>query len=346
MKISILIPYYNESLNIYRTVNLIIKALENSQINVFEILILDDGSKDLTDALQAQLLSLTNTKLIRFEHQGRYKLRISGLEIAAYNHVLLCDARVRLAPNSLAFLLGNSADTEMPRNGHVIFDPTAKAWMVFWESMSRIVWPQVFSRNFSQGHINEQNFNSWPKGTGLFFARADVLLQAMRNTQSLFHKDELSSDDTLVLMQLARTSGILYDSSFSAYYLPRTKFSDFRSHIFERGTHAVDSFGHNLSAISLGLGLVAVMPIFFVVALVSFRSKTLFLMYSGATAVAFLFILSLGIALHRRLPIKHVLSLLMMLPLVAPIYLVGLYRGLGLALYGKLGGLNNAKETH
>jgi len=209
-----------------------------------------------------------------------------------------------------------------------------------------MVWPRVFSRDFSQGLINEQNFNSWPKGTGLFFARADELLYAMRNTQSLFHNDELSSDDTLVLMQLARTSGILYDSSFSAYYLPRTKFSNFRSHVFERGTHAVDSFGHKLSAISLGLGLVSVIPIFFLVALIYFHSETLFLLYSGAITVASLFILSLGIALRRRLPLKHILSLLMMLPVVTPIYLVGLYRGLGLALYGKLGGLNNAKETH
>lgn len=343
MKISVLVPYYNEASNILRTVNLITEALTYAQLSVFEILILDDGSNDLDEALTFQLLALSHLKIIRFDHQGKYRLRISGLELATYDQILLCDARVRLHRGSLSFLSKTTGEKQRARNGHVTFDPAAKIWMVFWESMSRIVWPQVFSSSFTQGIINETNFNSWPKGTGLFFAPKDLLLHAMRDTQSLFQNDELSSDDTLVLMEIAQSEGIIYDSSFSADYFPRSRFIDFQKHVFERGTHAVDSFGHKLSAISLMLGTIALIPVLLLAATLFLSSVRHLILWSSLIGVLALFVLAFGVAVVKRLPAKFVASLLMMLPLAAPSYMAGLYRGLCLAFAGKLRGVHHAK---
>lgn len=343
MKVSVLIPYYNEAPNILQTVSLIIEALSYVQITVFEILVLDDGSMDISEALNDQLLTFPHTRIINFVHQGKYKTRISGLEIAAYDDILLCDARVRLHHSALAFLSETTGQRQMARNGHVTFDPAARIWMVFWESMSRIVWPQVFSSSFTQGTINENNFNSWPKGTGLFFAPKNLLLHAMKDTQSLFQNDELSSDDTLVLMEIAKAEGIIYDSSFSADYSPRSKFIDFQKHVFERGTHAVDSFGHKLSAISLILGVVALLPIIFLAATSFFGSTRVLTLWISLIGVLVLFIFTFGLAVLKKLPTKFTVSLLMMLPIAAPSYVAGLYRGLGLAIAGRFRGLHNAK---
>ena len=47
-KLSIILPSYNEERNIKDTFNTVIKSLNKSLIYNFEIIFVDDGSKDLT----------------------------------------------------------------------------------------------------------------------------------------------------------------------------------------------------------------------------------------------------------------------------------------------------------
>ena len=336
MKVSVLIPYFNEALNILDTASRIQQALITAEISDFEILVLDDGSDDLTEILELELSTITGLRVIKVPHRCRYQTRIAGLELVRYDLVLLIASRVKLCNDSLTFLNSEYSNSIRPRNGHVIFDPDCRTWMLFWEALSRIVWSRVFSPSFDQGVIGASDFDSWPKGTGLFFAPREQLLAAMKGSQSFFSNDSLASDDTLVLSTIARDSGIIYDTSFLAYYLPRSRFRDFFSHVFERGTHAVDSFGHKLTPISVGLILVSVSPLLLFLVIP--------LSVSGAIQgfwLTFIVILLgyFGIGLlskKKKLPRRHISSILMMLPLAMPVYIVGIYRGIVLAISGRL----------
>ena len=65
-KLSIILPSYNEERNIKDTFNTVIKSLNKSLIYNFEIIFVDDGSKDLTTNI---------IKKIIFENHKRINIR-------------------------------------------------------------------------------------------------------------------------------------------------------------------------------------------------------------------------------------------------------------------------------
>ena len=335
MRISILIPYYRESEHIYDTTKLIVEALCVSlTTDQYEIIILDDGSNDLGANLEDSLCALPGVKIQHLAHKGRYQTRLAGLSLAQSEHVLLCDSRVKLNLNSLKFLTDPSVNIDQPRNGHVLFDSKAKFWMVFWESVSRIVWSQVFQPHFVSGVITRKNYNSWPKGTGLFYARRDDLLAAMNSLNSFFNDDKMSNDDTLVLQHLAEQRSIIYDVNFSATYLPRQKMNKFLTHMYEKGTKAIDGFGHSLSGIAIVIVTALITPPLFFGLLIFFQTPLLKILEILLFLLMILEIFIGLISFVKKLPFKFIASLLLMLPVAAPAYLGGIYRGVFMAILG------------
>lgn len=346
MIVTVLIPYFQEAKNIYDTTYRVTEALKTAAIDDYEIIILNDGSEDLDSPLESQLVSLRGVTVAHLPHRGRYQARLTGIELAKSEQVVLCDSRVKLNSNTLKFFSDTSFDPSQPRNGHVLFDSKAKYWMVFWESVSRIVWSQVFSSEFSSGTITEANYNSWPKGTGLFYARKQDLLEAMNTLNSFFENDLMSSDDTLVLLNLAKSKSILYDGSFSATYLPRQTVFDFIKHMYDKGTKVIDSFGHAVSGISLILGGAAIAPpLLFVLLMTNDISILDILLVFLITFFSLEAIIGV-LAIVKKLPSKFLCSLLIMFPIAAPIYLIGIYRGIILVARGFIGGKFIVKTDH
>jgi dolichol-phosphate mannosyltransferase len=105
MKISIVVPIYNESQNIVNLIQEINGHLRGRQ--EYEILIVDDGSSDRTqEILAARKQSFPEMRLIR--HPGRYgqsTALVTGIRNAAYPLIVIMDGDGQNDPKDIDSLL-------------------------------------------------------------------------------------------------------------------------------------------------------------------------------------------------------------------------------------------------
>lgn len=86
--ISIIIPAYNAERYIKRTLNSIICQYEGS----FEIIVINDGSKDKTLEILNQYKNVEYIKIINKENTGVSDTRNIGLKVASGDLIMFCDA--------------------------------------------------------------------------------------------------------------------------------------------------------------------------------------------------------------------------------------------------------------
>lgn len=103
-EISIIIPVYNLSKYIVRT----LKSLENQEYHNFEVLVIDDGSKDdsllkIKEFFIGQK-SIKNYKIIESSNQGVGIARNKGLEISSGNYIYFLDGDDTVYPNFSSIL--------------------------------------------------------------------------------------------------------------------------------------------------------------------------------------------------------------------------------------------------
>ena len=117
--VSILVPCYNEAQNLRETVG----ALAAQNYPLFEVIAINDGSKDATGAMLDQLLEeMPNLRVVQFaKNQGKaMALRMGAL--AARGEFLVCiDGDALLHPNAAAHFVRHFID--YPRVGAVTGNP-------------------------------------------------------------------------------------------------------------------------------------------------------------------------------------------------------------------------------
>ncbi|MDP4039116.1 MAG: glycosyltransferase [Candidatus Pacearchaeota archaeon] len=93
-KISIVIPTYNEEENLENIVEEIIKNLKKTKFkNSYEIVVVDDDSKDKTPKIMDELARRGNfVALHRFGKRGLFSAVMDGIKIANGKYVLIMDA--------------------------------------------------------------------------------------------------------------------------------------------------------------------------------------------------------------------------------------------------------------
>ncbi|HEX7561057.1 MAG TPA: glycosyltransferase, partial [Candidatus Humimicrobiaceae bacterium] len=100
---SILIPSYNEEANISATIAETVKVLEAFNPS-YEIIVIDDGSRDKTRQKVADIISSGNSKVqiqSYFPNRGKgYALKY-GTDFASGNLILFLDADLDLHPSQL-----------------------------------------------------------------------------------------------------------------------------------------------------------------------------------------------------------------------------------------------------
>jgi glycosyltransferase involved in cell wall biosynthesis len=103
LKLSIVIPAYNEEATIIQILELVnAQEIENTE---FEVLVIDDGSQDRTAELLEANPSLY-TKLIRLPQNGGKGAAVkAGLEQASGDYILFQDADMEYSPTEYAKLL-------------------------------------------------------------------------------------------------------------------------------------------------------------------------------------------------------------------------------------------------
>lgn len=105
--LSLVIPAFNEELNLEKLYDVLVGILEQLDSYTWEMIIVDDGSRDQTRATLEELHSLDNrVKMISFSRNFGHQMAISaGLEAAAGDAVIVMDGDLQHPPELIPELL-------------------------------------------------------------------------------------------------------------------------------------------------------------------------------------------------------------------------------------------------
>jgi glycosyltransferase involved in cell wall biosynthesis len=132
MKISIIIPCYNE----YSTIKKIIDKINNQKTFDKEIIVIDDCSSDGTIEILSNLKDQINSLTLNKKNYGKGYCIKKGIEIASGDIILIQDADLEYDPNDYEKLLkpiiNNSADVVY---GSRFIGSDQKRVLFFWHSV-------------------------------------------------------------------------------------------------------------------------------------------------------------------------------------------------------------------
>lgn len=205
------------------------------------IIVVDDGSTDDTSETVAGLDCSVRIRFLQQTNRGRYQARLAGLlAVHEADFVLLCDTRVTISEDALAFIAENVQAGATVWNGHAETAP-GSPYPLFWDAITHVAWRKYYRspRTTSYG-IDE--FDDFPKGTTCFFAPRALLVDAFESFQSGYNDLRHANDDTTIIRSIAKTSRIWISPSFRCTYHGRTTLSGFVRHSFHRGIVFVDGY--------------------------------------------------------------------------------------------------------
>lgn len=234
-------PVRNEADHVAATVRALASGLDESGFDA-ELVLVDDGSDDgSADVARRAAGPSLSVRLVRLGGEGRFLARRAGIEAARAGLVLLLDARVQLAPGSLAFLHERVGMGETVWNGHVHVDGESPLGR-FWALLAELAWREYFDAPRTTSFGLEE-FDHFPKGTTCFVAPRALLLRAFGAFRTRYRDVRLANDDTPVLRAVAAEERIHISPSFACTYTPRTSIESFFRHALHRGTVFVDGHG-------------------------------------------------------------------------------------------------------
>jgi glycosyltransferase involved in cell wall biosynthesis len=241
--ISVVIPSYNASAWLPKTIPKIDEALVNSGVKNAEIIVIDDGSTDNTESVVSTIKTSYPIRYYHFENGGRFLARKRGVEKAKYEYLLFIDTRIFIAPKGLEFVVKTQA-SEPERQvwtSHVHLDKQGNMYARFWEAITFVAWRKYFKnpRDLSYGI---KNFDSYPKGTTCFFTPKAAIIEANEWFEKNTKDVEVSNDDTLLIRRIAEKQNININPQFYCTYHARTNLRNFVKHVHHRGKVFVDGF--------------------------------------------------------------------------------------------------------
>ena len=242
--LSVVIPAFNAQDWIEPTVSRITEAFETAGIDRVEIIMIDDGSSDGTLAVATGLAATDpRIKVLTHPNAGRFVTRREGVLAAQYDRILFIDTRVWIDPGAVAFL--DDQLTNHPErtiwNGHINVSKAGNIIARFGDAVTCIGWRRYF-RDPRLVSYGVEDFDHYPKGTGLFSAETKQIREAMAWFETVTHDLRNSSDDTLLIRHLAEAEPIWLSPAFSATYFARSTFGQFVKHSYHRGQFFVDGF--------------------------------------------------------------------------------------------------------
>lgn len=329
LTLSVVIPSYNSAAWLPTTFDALAAALRAADVAA-EVIVIDDGSTDDTvDVVRARAGDFPGELVVSSQpNSGRFLARWAGLQQARAETVLLLDSRVLLDRASIAYALAQvgASPQRVAWNGYVVTDRTAPLVGRFWEVPTHVFWGG-FLRSPRPVDLTAETFDSAPKGTTLFLAPRDVLVDAFRAAWP-DGDARFVSDDTKLLRYIAAEHSIRLDPAFSATYRPRTTFQGFVAHSFDRGTLFVDSYAGTTASRSVVLIALALSPVLLLAVLVALAVAG---RWGWAVATALLAVVAalspLVPAAVNRCPPRGLLAYIVFLPVFVVPFWAGLVRG-------------------
>lgn len=241
--LSVILPTYNAAVWLPETLAKLRAALAVAAWSDAEIVVVDDGSTDDTDAVLTADVGIPPVTVVRQANGGRFRAREAGLRAASGDYVLFIDSRVHADPNSLKFLAQQLAAHPARRvwNGHVHTAAGSSMFSNFWDALTFLAWRRYF-RSPRLMSYSIADYDYYPKGTTFFFAPREWLLEACDTFESSFEDLHNANDDTLMIRPIAARSAIHLSPEFCCTYFPRDSARRFLAHTFHRGTVFVDGY--------------------------------------------------------------------------------------------------------
>jgi glycosyltransferase involved in cell wall biosynthesis len=327
--LSVVMPVHDEAAHLPATIEALVAAVGRSGFDA-DLVLVDDGSTDgSANVARAALADRLPLRVVSQPNRGRFEARRAGLESATGELALLLDGRVRVRPESLAFVGAEAADGRRIWTSHVEVDAAGNPYGTFWKLLAELAWAEYFERPRTTS-FGAEDFDRFPKGTTCFLAPRELLIEAVRAFRSRYADPRHANDDTPLIRWLAERERIHVSPAFAVDYRPRTTLRSFVRHSVHRGVVFVD--GHGRRESRFFPAVVAFYPVSALVALGSLRRPAL---VPAAAAVTSLGALGFGVA--RRRDRFELASLALLAPVYAAAHGAGMWRGLGLLLAERSG---------
>lgn len=328
--LSVVIPSYQSEPYLRSTLEACAAAVARTSWRV-EVIVVDDGSTDGTSDLVESLAESfpVPLRLLRQANKGRFLARWAGLQEAAAPRVLLLDSRVLLDPDALVTVeRAVAVDPDLTVwNGHAVTDPAAPLVGHFWEVPVHVFWGGWLGRPRPVS-FGLEDYNRYPKGTGVFLAPTGVLVEACRRAWPSGDA-ALASDDTKVIRGIAGETPIHLDPGFRAVYRPRTSTRAFVRHSLGRGTFLVDSFGGTSVGWSAGLVALGAAPVVLLALIWWLAAAGAWAALGGLVVAGLVAVLAPAlVAALRGCPRRGVAAYVAYLPVFVLPYWLGVLRGL------------------
>jgi glycosyltransferase involved in cell wall biosynthesis len=322
-ELSVVIPIHNEASHLAETLEALVTAVQRSRFDT-ELVLVDDGSTDgSADAVREALAGRLALSVVSQPNRGRFEAVRAGLARAAAEDVLVLGSRVRLRPDSLAFVRDRRDAGEPVWVGHVHIDTAGNPYGRFQNVLTEIAWREYFDRPRTTS-FGTDDFDHYPKGSGSLFGPRALLTEAFAEVPSRYADPRHANDDTPMLRRVVASERIHVSPSFASDYAPRGTFRRFVSHSLHRGTVFFD--GHGRRESRFFPFVLAFFPLSAVLVLASVvRPRLVPISVAGMAAGAG------AVAAAARRPRGDVGIVALLAPVWAGAFGAGLWRGLALA---------------
>jgi glycosyltransferase involved in cell wall biosynthesis len=326
LRLSIVVPLYNEREGIAATLESVVGRLAETEGFAADVVVVDDGSSDGGAEIARSFDDRLPLRVRSHANSGRFRTRQVGLEEARGDYVLFLDAGVVLAEGGLRFIAEQVPAGKDVWNAHTLLVHEDNPFGVFWSVVSALAFADYLDdpRTTSFGAAE---FDRYPKGTGCFFAPRRLLRDAFASFSSAYVDTRYANDDAPILRAVATRSRINISPEFACVYRPRTSLVPFVRHAFHRGTVFVDGHGRRESR--------------FFPLVIGFYPASIAFLYGAirepvvAPGVLVASSVLAGVAARRQSP-RDAIRFAALAPVYAVAHGLGMWRGLFLAVAKKL----------
>ncbi|MFT0846441.1 glycosyltransferase family 2 protein [Actinomycetaceae bacterium L2_0104] len=255
-RLDVVMPVYNEGWHVEEALECVETASKRAGLDT-RVILVDDGSAPEYASVLDKLSGQGRIELVRQENSGRFVARARGLERASAEHVLLLDARVRIAPDSLALIADSINSGGVPVwNFDVSLANPESVWASFWFGITAVWWRDYFAHK-TPVIVGEENFDRYPKGTTAFLAPRLLLQEAMAQFSSSFADISLASDDTKLIRFIAGKTGFNLSPAVQCSYFGKDTPKKWAKQCLFRGSTFVDGYLRDPGKAGALLGVLA-----------------------------------------------------------------------------------------
>lgn len=324
MKISIVVPVYNESENLQDFLESLKKTIRDFPV---EVLFINDGSTDTTEKILNEFIAHNtrlDIKLLSNQiNRGHLYTRHKGVTEARNDHIILFDAHQILDKDVIKNFISIFNETkEEVIMGNILWKSDSIVARINQIILKRIYGRELISSKFKDYFITKINFDKSPKGTAILFINKKLYL---RSEPKL--KDKNASDDTALFQKIIDERGkFLRTSKSFSYYISRDDLKDELKHISMRGPKFVDYYFRRGTRFYKYIVLLIILTLFtpFILFFIYHQLNVGYVFGIILTSILLIFLLPLIVFAKHK---DEILPMLLF-PMLLLSFVFGIYRGL------------------